>query len=225
MHSRVASVCCIMMTIDTCIHISVHFIHGLESGCLSVDHLALRIEQFVQYVNVYSESGHVDRQRYRWFYHSRQSITNNAAVCLVTLFGTHERKAYLMHLTTTHSFESYEASASTAVYAWSTIKPFVPKDTDSIHLMSLRRRLDQGYVGLGSICWSQSTSNHEVKRRHRTFRVDQRPDTLIFCLRLIGCHIKISKTSQCLTSSLLKSSSMAACHGTRRTWCWAVDTT
>jgi hypothetical protein len=60
MHSRLALVCCIMMTIDTCIHISVHFIHGLESGYLLLDDLALHIEQLAQTVNQYSESGRVD---------------------------------------------------------------------------------------------------------------------------------------------------------------------
>jgi hypothetical protein len=52
MRSRLALVCCIMMTIDTCIHISFHVIHGLASGYLMVDDLVLDIEQLVQYGKV-----------------------------------------------------------------------------------------------------------------------------------------------------------------------------
>jgi hypothetical protein len=152
MHSRLALVCCVMMTIDTCIHISVHIIHGLKSGYLSVDDLALHIEQLVRYLNVYGEGDRIADRGFRRFYPNRASSCSKAPGYLVTLSGNPQRKAHSINPTTTHSVEGYESSASIAVYTWSTIKSFVPKDTRSIHLMLSRRRFDQGYIGLGFAC-------------------------------------------------------------------------
>jgi hypothetical protein len=112
------------------------------SQALPVDDLALHAERLVNYVGVYSEGDRVVDRRCRWLptHHRSSSI----GMCSVTLLGTHQRKAHSINPTTTHSFESYESSASISVYACSTIKLFAPKYIKSVHLMSWSGRLGRG---------------------------------------------------------------------------------